>query len=109
MSTEITLGFLSSTTPLTVKDADNVTNWKTAFFYRPVPYFTDKGFPNPACEEDTVSVDPNLRIGSQVQWGIRPPLLTNMTGVYVIGDRDDCMNETDAYCNGPLKPNTVYV
>uniref|UniRef100_A0A3B4YKY3 Protein tyrosine phosphatase receptor type Q n=1 Tax=Seriola lalandi dorsalis TaxID=1841481 RepID=A0A3B4YKY3_SERLL len=55
-----------------VKDIQNLTNWKNAFFDRPAPYLADKGFPNPP-------------------YG-RP-----------LG------NNTDSFCNGPLKPNTVYV
>ncbi len=43
----------------------------------------------------------------------RQPVKHNHTaaGTYVIGKDDDCMmeNNTDHFCNGPLKPNTVYV
>ncbi|XP_022610349.1 phosphatidylinositol phosphatase PTPRQ [Seriola dumerili] len=69
-----------------VKDIQNLTNWKNAFFDRPAPYLADKGFPNPPC-------------------------FLGDAGTYVIGDNDDCMlgNNTDSFCNGPLKPNTVYV
>uniref|UniRef100_A0A672IKW9 Protein tyrosine phosphatase receptor type Q n=1 Tax=Salarias fasciatus TaxID=181472 RepID=A0A672IKW9_SALFA len=62
-----------------VKDAVNLTNWRDAFFHRPAPYLTDAGFPNPP--------------------------------TYVIGENETCMeeNNTDHFCNGPLKQNTVYV
>uniref|UniRef100_A0A3Q2CFZ0 Protein tyrosine phosphatase receptor type Q n=1 Tax=Cyprinodon variegatus TaxID=28743 RepID=A0A3Q2CFZ0_CYPVA len=58
----------------------NLTNWRTAYHQRPAPYFTDAGFPNPTClERDRAN--------------------------------DNCMqeNNTDHFCNGPLKANTVYV
>uniref|UniRef100_A0A3B4UGK1 Protein tyrosine phosphatase receptor type Q n=1 Tax=Seriola dumerili TaxID=41447 RepID=A0A3B4UGK1_SERDU len=84
-----------------VKDIQNLTNWKNAFFDRPAPYLADKGFPNPPCF-----------LGDGASHG-RPLVRHNHTtaGTYVIGDNDDCMlgNNTDSFCNGPLKPNTVYV
>ncbi|XP_055078550.1 phosphatidylinositol phosphatase PTPRQ [Periophthalmus magnuspinnatus] len=95
-----------------VKDTENVTNWRAAFSRSPAPYITDRGFPNPTCEDPNPDPDPapDQRIGQHLLWGDKPPLvLPNMTGVYVIGQRDDCLNESDTYCNGPLKPNTVYV
>uniref|UniRef100_A0A3Q3AT28 Protein tyrosine phosphatase receptor type Q n=1 Tax=Kryptolebias marmoratus TaxID=37003 RepID=A0A3Q3AT28_KRYMA len=72
-----------------VRDSDNMTNWREAFFHRPAPYFTDSGFPNPPC------------LGAR----------SSTSGMYVIGENDSCMeeNNTDPFCNGPLKPNTVYV
>ncbi|XP_065812716.1 phosphatidylinositol phosphatase PTPRQ [Labrus bergylta] len=78
-----------------VKDMLNLTNWKNAFFLRPAPYLTDKGFPNPPCL---------LRDGAS-----HPD--THDRAAYVIGGNDDCLkeNNTDNLCNGPLKPNTVYV
>ncbi|XP_029378292.1 phosphatidylinositol phosphatase PTPRQ [Echeneis naucrates] len=68
------------------KDSQNLTSWKNAFFDRPAPYLTDKGFPNPPC-------------------------FLGDAGTYVIGESNDCMqeNNTNSLCNGPLKPNTVYV
>uniref|UniRef100_A0AAV2KVW1 Protein-tyrosine-phosphatase n=1 Tax=Knipowitschia caucasica TaxID=637954 RepID=A0AAV2KVW1_KNICA len=90
-----------------VKDAENVTNWRSAFSRSPAPYITDQGFPNPPC--DTPSGNTDRRI-QPLLWGDKPPLLlSNLTGIYVIGLRDDCFNESDTYCNGPLKPNTLYV
>uniref|UniRef100_A0A3Q3G0M1 Protein tyrosine phosphatase receptor type Q n=1 Tax=Labrus bergylta TaxID=56723 RepID=A0A3Q3G0M1_9LABR len=79
-----------------VKDMLNLTNWKNAFFLRPAPYLTDKGFPNPPCL---------LRDGAS------HPDTHDRAGAYVIGGNDDCLkeNNTDNLCNGPLKPNTVYV
>uniref|UniRef100_A0A7N8XXA1 Protein tyrosine phosphatase receptor type Q n=1 Tax=Mastacembelus armatus TaxID=205130 RepID=A0A7N8XXA1_9TELE len=74
-----------------VKD-QNLTNWRNAFFDRPAPYFTDKGFPNPPCF-----------LGARGNH--------TKAGTYVIGESNGCMgeNNTDSFCNGPLKPNTVYV
>uniref|UniRef100_A0A3Q4ICD5 Phosphatidylinositol phosphatase PTPRQ-like n=1 Tax=Neolamprologus brichardi TaxID=32507 RepID=A0A3Q4ICD5_NEOBR len=74
-----------------VKDNKNVTNWKSAYNDHPVPYFTDSGFTNPPCNG----------------WSQR----YNQTAAeYVIGKSDDCTgNNTEHFCNGPLKPNSVYV
>ncbi|XP_027128956.1 phosphatidylinositol phosphatase PTPRQ [Larimichthys crocea] len=88
-----------------VKDFQNLTNWKNAFFDHPVPYLTDKGFPNPPC----LSEDGTSGMAAR-GW----PLVrrnATMAETYVIGESNDCMreNNTDMYCNGPLKPNTVYV
>ncbi|XP_035858940.1 phosphatidylinositol phosphatase PTPRQ isoform X1 [Sander lucioperca] len=78
-----------------VKDMQNLTNWKNAYFDRPAPYLTDKGFPNPSCD---------------LSRGVRSLVRKNHT-TYVIGENDDCVkeNNTDNFCNGPLKPKTVYV
>uniref|UniRef100_A0A3B4FMX1 Protein tyrosine phosphatase receptor type Q n=1 Tax=Pundamilia nyererei TaxID=303518 RepID=A0A3B4FMX1_9CICH len=74
-----------------VKDNKNVTNWKSAYYDHPAPYFTDSGFPNPPCNG----------------WSQR----YNQTAAeYVIGKSNDCTgNNTEYFCNGPLKPNSVYV
>ncbi|KAF7670333.1 hypothetical protein LDENG_00018790 [Lucifuga dentata] len=78
-----------------VKDSKNLTNWKNAFFHHPAPYLTDKGFPNPPCLKNKAA--------------------HNSTETYVIGENNECMENTmkvwknDKFCNGPLKPNTVYV
>ncbi|XP_068459000.1 phosphatidylinositol phosphatase PTPRQ isoform X3 [Clinocottus analis] len=91
-----------------VKDIQNLTNWKNAFFDRPAPYLTDKGFPNPPCPlgDGALRTDAHVRGGRSV-W--RQNHTT--TGTYVIGRNDGCIkeNNTDNFCNGPLKPNTVYV
>ncbi|XP_076588486.1 phosphatidylinositol phosphatase PTPRQ [Chaetodon auriga] len=97
------------------KDVQNLTNWKNAFFDRPAPYLTDKGFPNPPCfsEAEASRTAAHVRGGRSVSGDSRPLLRLNhtTTGAYVIGEKDDCMteNNTDYFCNGPLKPNTVYV
>ncbi|XP_070763484.1 phosphatidylinositol phosphatase PTPRQ [Enoplosus armatus] len=95
-----------------VKDIQNLTNWKHAFFDRPAPYLTDKGFPNPPCDGAS-RTDAHVRGGRSVSGDGRPPVRHNHStaGTYVIGRNDDCMeeNSTDHFCNGPLKPNTVYV
>ncbi|XP_077591289.1 phosphatidylinositol phosphatase PTPRQ [Stigmatopora nigra] len=82
-----------------VKDVINLTTWSNAFFYRPGPYITDDGFPNPNCPLDIRKVSRDHRHNR------------NPAETYVIGDQDECMrkNHTDAVCNGPLKANTVYV
>ncbi|KAF3688867.1 Phosphatidylinositol phosphatase PTPRQ [Channa argus] len=93
-----------------VKDKENLTNWRGAFFDRPAPYLTDKGFSNPPCflRDGASSTDADIRIGRSV-----PPVSHKRTGTetYVIGENNDCMveNSTDNFCNGPLKPNTAYV
>ncbi|KAM9807812.1 phosphatidylinositol phosphatase PTPRQ [Neosynchiropus ocellatus] len=87
------------------KDASNLTTWREAFFQRPAPYLTDQGFPNPLCSADAAS-----RLGTLIREG---PALSGdrQAGTYVIGEQDYCVeaNNTDPLCNGPLKPNTVYV
>ncbi|XP_075998501.1 phosphatidylinositol phosphatase PTPRQ [Genypterus blacodes] len=72
-----------------VKDNKNLTDWKNAFHHQPAPYLTDGGFPNPPCSKDKAT----------------------HRSAYVIGENDECMDEDNAskLCNGPLKPNTVYV
>ncbi|KAM9854760.1 phosphatidylinositol phosphatase PTPRQ [Aulostomus maculatus] len=97
-----------------VKDMLNLTTWKNAFFYRPAPYLTDHGFPNPPCLEDGVSrSDTHIRKGRSASGDGQPLEKHNrsIAGTYVIGEHDACMeeNNTDTLCNGPLKPNTVYV
>ncbi|XP_056244137.1 phosphatidylinositol phosphatase PTPRQ [Seriola aureovittata] len=98
-----------------VKDIQNLTNWKNAFFDRPAPYLADKGFPNPPCflGDGASRTDAHVRGDRSVSGDGRPLVRHNHTtaGTYVIGDNDDCMqgNNTDGFCNGPLKPNTVYV
>ncbi|KAM9377392.1 phosphatidylinositol phosphatase PTPRQ [Pholidichthys leucotaenia] len=91
-----------------VKDTGNTTNWKSAFFDHPAPYLTDTGFPNPPCFLWGEGSDAKAHVR-----GGRPLMRQSHTTVltYVIGESDDCMveNNTDRYCNGPLKPNTVYV
>ncbi|KAK1887415.1 Phosphatidylinositol phosphatase PTPRQ [Dissostichus eleginoides] len=98
-----------------VKDIQNLTNWKNAFFHRPDPYLTDMGFPNPPCPlgDGAQRTDAHVRGGRSVSaWG--PPTVRNnhtTAGTYVIGRNNDCVkeNNTDHFCNGPLKPKTVYV
>ncbi|XP_031716794.1 phosphatidylinositol phosphatase PTPRQ [Anarrhichthys ocellatus] len=98
-----------------VKDIQNLTDWKNAFFDRPAPYLTDKGFPNPPCSlgDGALRTDTHVRGGRTVSAGGRPAVRQNHTtaGTYVIGGNNDCIkeNNTDNFCNGPLKPNTVYV
>ncbi|XP_039664458.1 phosphatidylinositol phosphatase PTPRQ isoform X3 [Perca fluviatilis] len=95
-----------------VKDMQNLTNWKNAFFDRPAPYLTDKGFPNPSCDlgDGALPTDAHFRGGRSVSRGGWPSVRKNHT-TYVIGENDDCVkeNNTDHFCNGPLKPKTVYV
>ncbi|XP_070686459.1 phosphatidylinositol phosphatase PTPRQ [Pempheris klunzingeri] len=83
-----------------VKDIQTLTNWKNASFDRPAPYLTDRGFPNPPCSRN-VSGDGQLSVRHN----------HTLAGTYVIGEKNDCMqeNKTHDFCNGPLKPNTVYV
>ncbi|KAM7414498.1 hypothetical protein PAMA_019354 [Pampus argenteus] len=97
-----------------VKDVMNLTNWKNAFFHHPAPYLTDKGFPNPLCLGDGSSRKAtHVREGHSLSGDSRTLLRHNHTtsGTYVIGESDACMeeNNTDTFCNGPLKANTVYV
>lgn len=120
MSAEIWLGppaipFPSHFHPVIVKDIQNLTNWKNAFFDHPAPYLTDKGFPNPPCfpGDDVSRTGTHVRGARGVPGDGRPPMRNNHTtaGTYVIGEDNDCVqeNNTDHFCNGPLKPNTVYV
>uniref|UniRef100_A0A3P9JII0 Protein tyrosine phosphatase receptor type Q n=1 Tax=Oryzias latipes TaxID=8090 RepID=A0A3P9JII0_ORYLA len=78
-------------------DQENITNWRSAFYHRPAPYLTDEGFYNPPCSlvKKTAAVNTHFR-GEEG---------------YVIGGSNACLeqNNTDHFCNGPLKPNTVYV
>ncbi|XP_026221120.1 LOW QUALITY PROTEIN: phosphatidylinositol phosphatase PTPRQ [Anabas testudineus] len=92
-----------------VKDIQNVTNWKNAYFEHPAPYLTDKGFPNPPCSSGDVAVRRNIYVRSGHNASEDSRL--SKTGTYVIGEDDNCMaeNNTEFFCNGPLKPNTVYV
>ncbi|KAM9352376.1 phosphatidylinositol phosphatase PTPRQ [Symphorus nematophorus] len=98
-----------------VKDVQNLTSWRNAFFDRPAPYLTDKGFPNPPCYsgDGASRTAAHIRSGHSVSGDGQPSVKNNhtMAGTYVIGEDDDCMkeNNTDHYCNGPLKPSTVYV
>ncbi|KAK2842216.1 hypothetical protein Q5P01_012416 [Channa striata] len=93
-----------------VKDMENLTNWKGAFFDHPAPYLTDEGFSNPPCfsRDGASNTDTDIRSGRSV------PLVSlhrTGTGTYVIGENNSCTveNSTDNFCNGPLKPNTAYV
>ncbi|XP_018621246.2 phosphatidylinositol phosphatase PTPRQ-like isoform X2 [Scleropages formosus] len=72
-----------------VMDDSNVTNWKSAFGSKAAPYITDEGFPNPICSDKR----------------------NNLPNIYTIGTADDCMDPSkeEALCNGPLKPQTLYV
>lgn len=105
--------FLYIFLPVTVKDHQNLTNWKSAFFDRSAPYLTDSGFPNPPCfsEDGASRMNAHVRGGSDVSTDNRSLRNYTSAGTYVIGGDDDCMqeNNTDRFCNGPLKPNTVYV
>lgn len=100
----------SSFLPVTVRDLGNVTNWKSAFHHRPAPYLTDEGFLNPPCSLLTKTTSPDVRGGQQESRGGLRFNQTTAEG-YVIGGNDACLelNNTDHFCNGPLKPNTVYV
>ncbi|KAM4572267.1 phosphatidylinositol phosphatase PTPRQ-like isoform 3-T3 [Odontesthes bonariensis] len=98
-----------------VRDIENVTNWRRAFFHRPAPYLTDMGFPNPPCLLRNETANMNARItGGHGVSGDSPPLVRrnhSTAETYMIGENDGCMEEntTDHFCNGALKPNTVYV
>ncbi|MEQ2306550.1 hypothetical protein AMECASPLE_009403 [Ameca splendens] len=98
-----------------VRDSENLTNWRGAYFHRPAPYLTDTGFPNPTClaRGRAAGVDV-LKGGGRSVSGDDPSLLSynhTTAGTYTIGENDNCLeeNNTDYFCNGPLKPNTVYV
>uniref|UniRef100_A0A3B3HQ50 Protein tyrosine phosphatase receptor type Q n=1 Tax=Oryzias latipes TaxID=8090 RepID=A0A3B3HQ50_ORYLA len=98
-----------------VRDQENITNWRSAFYLRPAPYLTDEGFYNPPCSsvKKTAAVNTHFR-GGQPESGDGSSLVrfnqTTEEG-YVIGGNNACLeqNNTDHFCNGPLKPNTVYV
>ncbi|XP_078139181.1 phosphatidylinositol phosphatase PTPRQ [Centroberyx gerrardi] len=99
-----------------VKDGKNLTDWKHAYFHRPAPYLTDEGFPNPLClkDRDTHTDARNfIRDGRRVSGdGLSLVRRNDPTAeTYVIGENDHCMEEddTDKFCNGPLKPSTDYV
>ncbi|XP_014873798.1 phosphatidylinositol phosphatase PTPRQ isoform X2 [Poecilia latipinna] len=98
-----------------VRDSENLTNWRGAYFHRPAPYLTDAGFPNPTCfARDRAAGADVLVGGGRSVSGDDPSLLRHnhtITETYMIGENDSCMgqNDTDLFCNGPLKPNTVYV
>uniref|UniRef100_A0A3P9K2Y6 Protein tyrosine phosphatase receptor type Q n=1 Tax=Oryzias latipes TaxID=8090 RepID=A0A3P9K2Y6_ORYLA len=97
-----------------VRDQENITNWRSAFYHRPAPYLTDEGFYNPPCSsvKKTAAVNTHFR-GGQPESGDGSSLVrfnqTTEEG-YVIGGNNACLeqNNTDHFCNGPLKPNTVY-
>ncbi|XP_036832089.1 phosphatidylinositol phosphatase PTPRQ isoform X2 [Oncorhynchus mykiss] len=107
-----------------VMDSMNLTNWKTAFLSRPAPYLTDNGFPNPLCVRDRMSRDTQTSrltfsrirhsivrdrvLGHRDSGGER---IDHQDDHYVIGEKDNCLTEeySNTLCNGPLKPNTVYV
>lgn len=105
-------------------DSMNLTNWKTAFLSRPAPYLTDNGFPNPLCVRDRMSRDTQTSrlTFSRIRHSIvRDRVLEHRDSGgertdhqddhYVIGEKDNCLTEeySNTLCNGPLKPNTVYV
>ncbi|XP_014838500.1 PREDICTED: phosphatidylinositol phosphatase PTPRQ isoform X3 [Poecilia mexicana] len=98
-----------------VRDSENLTNWRGAYFHRPAPYLTDAGFPNPTClARDRAAGADVLVGGGRSVSGDDPSLLRHnhtITETYMIGENNSCMgqNDTDLFCNGPLKPNTVYV
>uniref|UniRef100_A0A3B5QTL2 Protein tyrosine phosphatase receptor type Q n=1 Tax=Xiphophorus maculatus TaxID=8083 RepID=A0A3B5QTL2_XIPMA len=94
-----------------VRDSENLTNWKGAYFHHPAPYLTDAGFPNPTCLARDRAAVMLIEDGRSVS-GDDPSLLNHtITGTYMIGENDNCIghNDTDHFCNGPLKSNTVYV
>ncbi|XP_029552394.1 phosphatidylinositol phosphatase PTPRQ [Salmo trutta] len=107
-----------------VMDSMNLTNWKTAFLSRPAPYLTDNGFPNPLCVRDRMSMDTQTSrlTFSRIRHSIvRDRVLEHRDSGgertdhqddhYIIGEKDNCLTEeySNTLCNGPLKPNTVYV
>ncbi|KAK1169211.1 hypothetical protein AOXY_G10174 [Acipenser oxyrinchus oxyrinchus] len=75
-----------------VRNDGNITTWKDAYFNKPRPYFSNKGFENPPCTE-------------------RMERQTTSVGTYVLGAEDTCMSEgnEEQFCNGPLKPKKDYV
>uniref|UniRef100_A0A3Q2DRE6 Protein tyrosine phosphatase receptor type Q n=1 Tax=Cyprinodon variegatus TaxID=28743 RepID=A0A3Q2DRE6_CYPVA len=96
------------------RDSENLTNWRTAYHQRPAPYFTDAGFPNPTCLERDRAAGLDMHVVSSRRVSGPNPSLRRYNhtnaGTYVIGENDNCMqeNNTDHFCNGPLKANTVY-
>ncbi|XP_045061033.1 LOW QUALITY PROTEIN: phosphatidylinositol phosphatase PTPRQ-like [Coregonus clupeaformis] len=102
-----------------VMDSRNLTNWKTAFFSRPAPYLTDNGFPNPLCVRDHESRDTHTQTSRRTNSHIRHRIVRDRVldrrdhqeDHYVIGEEGNCLTEeySNTLCNGPLKPNTVYV
>ncbi|KAK0155112.1 Phosphatidylinositol phosphatase PTPRQ [Merluccius polli] len=97
-----------------VKDGKILTNWKNAFFHQPAPYLTDGGFPSPPCVQER-----GMHRGTQHYTGNGlaisrhgPPMgrgVERAEDKYIIGEEDSCEEEEDTFCNGRLKPNTVYV
>ncbi|XP_045544692.1 phosphatidylinositol phosphatase PTPRQ [Salmo salar] len=102
-----------------VMDSRNITNWKIAFFSRPAPYLTDNGFPNPLCVRDGESRDTHTQTSRHNNSQIRHRIVRDRVldrrdhqeDHYVIGEEGNCLTEeySNTLCNGPLKPNTVYV
>lgn len=105
--------FLSYFDRVTVKDIQNLTNWKNAFLDRPAPYLTDEGFFNLPCfaKNGVSHTDAQIKGSSSVSGDRQTVVMPNHTKTYVIGEDNNCLveNNTAKYCNGPLKPNTVYV
>lgn len=110
--------FLPTFRLIAVRDSQNLTNWREAFFHHPAPYFSDSGFPNPPClsRDDVSRVNAYIvssRSARSVSGGVPSLLRLNQSasGTYVIGENDSCLegNNTEPFCNGPLKPSTVYV
>uniref|UniRef100_A0A3B5AC43 Protein tyrosine phosphatase receptor type Q n=1 Tax=Stegastes partitus TaxID=144197 RepID=A0A3B5AC43_9TELE len=92
---------------------ENLTNWRTAFFTRPAPYLTDAGFPNPSCSLGDRASHMNPQSGGGSVPGDSRSTMTKkevMQGTYVIGENDNCLeeNNTEHFCNGPLKSNVFY-
>ncbi|XP_036811524.1 phosphatidylinositol phosphatase PTPRQ isoform X4 [Oncorhynchus mykiss] len=102
-----------------VMDSRNLTNWKIAFLSRPAPYLTDNGFPNPLCVRDGESSDTHTQTSRHNNSQIRHRIVRDRVldrrdhqeDHYVIGEEGNCLTEeySNTLCNGPLKPNTVYV
>ncbi|XP_042157953.1 phosphatidylinositol phosphatase PTPRQ [Oncorhynchus tshawytscha] len=101
-----------------VMDSRNLTNWKIAFLSRPAPYLTDNGFPNPLCVRDGKSRDTHTQTSRHNNSQIRHRIVRDRVldrrdhqeDHYVIGEEGNCLTEEyNTLCNGPLKPNTVYV
>nr|XP_029524895.1 phosphatidylinositol phosphatase PTPRQ-like [Oncorhynchus nerka] len=102
-----------------VMDSRNLTNWKIAFLSRPAPYLTDNGFPNPLCVRDGESRDTHTQTSRHNNSQIRHRIVRDRVldrrdhqeDHYVIGEEGNCLTEeySNTLCNGPLKPNTVYV
>ncbi|CDQ86383.1 unnamed protein product [Oncorhynchus mykiss] len=104
---------------VSVMDSRNLTNWKIAFLSRPAPYLTDNGFPNPLCVRDGESSDTHTQTSRHNNSQIRHRIVRDRVldrrdhqeDHYVIGEEGNCLTEeySNTLCNGPLKPNTVYV